>query len=121
LIGINNAIESDKFLKYSTFGIHKDNLKLLINDLPVKKYASQGQQKSFTISMRLAQFEIIKQRKNFTPILILDDIFDKLDEQRVSQFIACVGNEGFEQVFISDTDASRLKKIIPQAYQVLVE
>ncbi|GHV34271.1 DNA replication and repair protein RecF [Bacteroidia bacterium] len=116
LTGLNNSLESDKFLKYSTFGTHKDDLKLFINDLPVKKYASQGQQKSFTISMRLAQFEIIKQKKNFTPILILDDIFDKLDEQRVSQLIACVGNEGFGQVFISDVDHSHLKKIIPKDY-----
>jgi DNA replication and repair protein RecF len=116
LAGLNNSIEDDKFLKYSTFGVHKDDLKLLINDFPVKKYASQGQQKSFTISMRLAQFEMIKQKKNFTPILILDDIFDKLDEQRVLQLIACVGNEGFEQVFISDTEYSRLKKIIPKEY-----
>jgi DNA replication and repair protein RecF len=119
LTGLNNSIESDKFLKYTTFGVHKDDLKLLINGLNMKKYASQGQQKSFTISMRLAQFEIIKQKKNFTPILILDDIFDKLDEHRVSQLIICVGNEGFEQVFISDTDHSQLKKIIPKKYQAV--
>ncbi|MDR0437793.1 MAG: DNA replication and repair protein RecF, partial [Bacteroidales bacterium] len=76
---LKNHRQKDRILHHSSIGIHKDDLMLLIDDFPVKKFGSQGQQKSFTLAMRLAQLEFTKQQNGFFPILLLDDIFDKLD------------------------------------------
>ena len=103
---LRKSLEKDKILQYTTSGIHKDDLNFEIGDYPIKKFGSQGQQKSYLIALKLAQFEFIKKQSNVTPILLLDDIFDKLDENRVSQIIDLVNNEEFGQIFITDTHLS---------------
>jgi len=97
---------------YSHFGIHKDDFLFLINDVPLKRFGSQGQQKSFSLSLKLAQYDYIASRKKVKPILLLDDIFDKLDNFRIAQLLNMVGQNHFGQVFITDTDEVRLKSIL---------
>jgi DNA replication and repair protein RecF len=111
---LKNHREKDRILQYTSVGIHKDDLVLLIDDFPVKKFGSQGQQKSFTLAMRLAQLEFTKQQNGYVPILLLDDIFDKLDASRVLQLLELVGHNDFGQVFITDTDARRLEQILTE-------
>ena len=83
----------------------------MIDGYPAKKFGSQGQQKTFVIAIKLAQFEYTRRIKGFKPILLLDDIFDKLDEKRVSQIIKLVNEDNFGQVFITDTQRSRIENI----------
>ena len=102
-------------------GIHKDDLSFEIGGFPIKKFGSQGQQKSYLIALKFAQFEFIKQQSNLTPILLLDDIFDKLDENRVSQIIELVYKNEFGQIFITDTHSDRIENVIKQSnksYQI---
>ena len=89
-------------------GIHKDDLEFILEGYPVKKFGSQGQQKSFVIAIKLAQFEYTRKIKGFKPILLLDDVFDKLDDLRVSQLIKLVSENSFGQVFITDTSRERI-------------
>ena len=105
-------LQKDKILQYTSVGVHKDDLVFGIYEYPIKKFGSQGQQKSFLIALKLAQFEFLKQQSSIKPILLLDDIFDKLDEARVSQLIALVNKDEFGQIFISDTHAERTENII---------
>ncbi|NCO63666.1 MAG: DNA replication and repair protein RecF [Flavobacteriales bacterium] len=114
---LKNTINKDKALQYTNVGIHKDDLHFNIEEHPIKKFGSQGQQKSFLIALKLAQFDFIKKQSGDNPILLLDDIFDKLDEQRVSQIIKLVDNEIFGQIFISDTHADRTENAIKQVHQ----
>ena len=111
------CINKDKALQYTSTGIHKDDLVFLIDGFPIKKFGSQGQQKSFLIALKLAQFDFIKQQSGVSPILLLDDIFDKLDENRVAQIINLVDNEHFGQIFISDTHAERTENVVKQIHQ----
>lgn len=111
------ALPKDRRLLYTSTGIHKDDLQFEINEYPVKKFGSQGQQKSFLIALKLAQFEFIKKVSKVTPILLLDDIFDKLDERRVAQIIALVNTQNFGQIFISDTHAQRTEKVVKEIHQ----
>jgi DNA replication and repair protein RecF len=111
------SINKDKALQYTSVGIHKDDLLFNIEGHPVKKFGSQGQQKSFLVALKLAQFDFIKAQSGVNPILLLDDIFDKLDEQRVSQIIKLVDNENFGQLFISDTHAERTEEAVKQVHQ----
>ncbi len=108
---LNRALEQDKNAQYSTVGTHKDDYIFLMNGTPLKKFGSQGQQKTFLVSLKLAQFESTTQNKQVKPILLLDDIFDKLDNNRVSALINLVGNDSFGQVFITDTQAERIASI----------
>lgn len=110
-------INKDKALQYTSVGIHKDDLVFNIEGHPVKKFGSQGQQKSFLIALKLAQFDFIKAQSGVNPILLLDDIFDKLDEQRVAQIIKLVDDENFGQLFISDTHADRTEDAVKQVHQ----
>lgn len=110
-------IQKDKILQYTSVGIHKDDLNFLIHDYPVKKFGSQGQQKSFLIALKLAQFEFIKNKNNIKPILLFDDIFDKLDEFRVSKIIQMVNDAVFGQLFISDTHPERTENIVKSTLQ----
>ncbi|MBU2949407.1 DNA replication and repair protein RecF [Tamlana agarivorans] len=114
---LKNAINKDKALQYTSVGIHKDDLNFDIEAHPIKKFGSQGQQKSFLIALKLAQFDFLKAQSGVNPILLLDDIFDKLDEQRVSQIIKLVDDENFGQLFISDTHADRTEKAVKQVHQ----
>ena len=109
---LENSLEKDRIIQYTSCGIHKDDLIFEIDGFPIKKFGSQGQQKSFLISLKLAQFDYLKTESNSSPILLLDDIFDKLDNKRVQQLIQLVNNDQFGQLFISDTDYNRTENII---------
>lgn len=109
------ALKRDRAMEYSTVGIHKDELEFTINGYALKKFASQGQQKSFLIALKLAQFDFIKNIKNVTPILLLDDIYDKLDDLRVKQLMELVCGDNFGQLFITDTHPTRLAEIFKAA------
>ncbi|MBQ7490265.1 MAG: DNA replication and repair protein RecF [Bacteroidales bacterium] len=110
--GLNAASAVDAKCGFSTFGVHKDDYSFLINGNPIKRFGSQGQQKSFVLSTRLAQFDYIYSKKEIKPILLLDDIFDKLDKQRTAHLLDLVGNDHFGQVFLSDTDENRIHTIL---------
>ncbi|WP_452222427.1 DNA replication/repair protein RecF [Lacinutrix salivirga] len=114
---LKKAINKDKAIQYTSVGIHKDDLLFNIDTHPIKKFGSQGQQKSFLIALKLAQFDFIKAQSGVNPILLLDDIFDKLDEQRVAQIIKLVDDENFGQLFISDTHAERTEQAVKQVHQ----
>ncbi len=109
---LRDAVSRDRFLEYTTVGTHKDDLLLEMNDFPVKSLGSQGQQKSYLVAMKLAKFDYIKRKAGFSPILLLDDIFDKFDADRVEQIIKLVGNHRFGQIFITDTHQDRLHDIL---------
>ncbi len=113
---LKTQINKDRVLQYTSVGIHKDDIEFNIGDYPIKKFGSQGQQKSFLIALKLAQFDIIKSQSGTTPILLLDDIFDKLDEQRVERIIGMVNEESFGQLFISDTHADRTEKAVKNTH-----
>lgn len=114
---LDQAMEKDRALQYTSVGIHKDDLNFVIGDHPIKKFGSQGQQKSFLIALKLAQFDFIKSQAKTTPILLLDDIFDKLDEQRVAHIVALVNQQNFGQIFISDTHAERTENVVKTIHQ----
>lgn len=108
---LEKALQRDRVMEYTTVGIHKDDLGFTLNSYPLKKYASQGQQKSFLIALKLAQFDFIKQIKQAAPILLLDDIYDKLDDLRVKQLMELVCSDNFGQLFITDTHLTRLQEL----------
>ena len=110
-------VEKDRALQYTSVGIHKDDLGFSIEGHPIKKFGSQGQQKSFLIALKFAQFQFIKEQAKTTPLLLLDDIFDKLDENRVAHIVSLVNNANFGQIFISDTHAERTEKVVKQIHQ----
>ena len=114
---LKQNLNKDKALQYTSVGIHKDDMIFEIGDYPIKKFGSQGQQKSFLIALKLAQFDFIKQQSGVAPILLLDDIFDKLDEHRVAQIIQLVDDKHFGQLFISDTHAERTENVVKQIHQ----
>lgn len=114
---LKDNLIKDRALQYTTVGIHKDDLLFQIDGFSIKKFGSQGQQKSFLIALKLAQFEFVKKRCGEKPILLLDDIFDKLDESRVSKIVAMVNNDDFGQLFISDTHQERTENIVKMAHQ----
>lgn len=105
---------NDRQAQRTTKGIHTDDFAFELNGYPIKKTGSQGQQKTFLLSLKLAQFELLKIEKNSMPLLLLDDIFDKLDMQRISQIIRLVNSNEIGQVFITDTDAERIQSFIQQ-------
>lgn len=96
---------------HTTSGVHRDDIEFIINNLQARKFASQGQQKSFVVALKLAQFEYTKIKKGFKPLLLLDDIFDKLDIHRIEQLMKLVSRNEFGQIFITDTNTERVKKI----------
>ena len=108
---LKNNLDRDIRFQYTTKGIHKDDLIFNIDNFSVKKFGSQGQQKTFLISLKLAQFDYLSNFKS-NPILLLDDIFDKLDDNRVKQIVDLVNEDKFKQIFISDTNKSRSERII---------
>ncbi len=114
---LETHIQKDRVLQYSNFGIHKDDLLFEINHYPIKKFGSQGQQKSFLIALKLAEFEFLKKQSGVKPILLFDDVFDKLDENRVAKIIDMVNNDTFGQVFISDTQPERTETIVKKTQQ----
>jgi DNA replication and repair protein RecF len=105
------ALHRDRILEYTTVGVHKDDLIFTMNHHAVKRFSSQGQQKSFLIALKLAQFDFIKKVKGLFPLLLLDDIFDKLDEFRMNRLMELVSHDNFGQIFITDTHPERVEKI----------
>lgn len=114
---LKNNLAKDRALQYTSVGIHKDDLSFEIDGFPIKKFGSQGQQKSFLIALKLAQFEFIKEKSGVLPILLFDDIFDKLDETRVQKIVSMVNNDVFGQIFITDTHEPRTESIIQSTHQ----
>ena len=106
---LSQNLERDKVLQYTSIGLHKDDLDFEITEVPIKKFGSQGQQKTFLIALKLAQFDFLKKVAKVNPIVLLDDIFDKLDQNRVSQTIKLFENKSIGQIFISDTNEDRIK------------
>lgn len=112
------ARQRDAVMQYTTVGPHKDDLELCIGDYPVKKFGSQGQQKTFLLALKLAQFEYIRLHSGVKPILLLDDIFDKFDMLRVEQLVHLVGSSRFGQVFLTDTQPGRVESIFENAPEI---
>ena len=109
--------EKDIILGFTTKGIHKDELEMQIDGYPIKRVGSQGQNKSYLIALKLAQYEYLKQAGKKKPILLLDDLFDKLDASRVERIIQLVSKEDFGQIFITDTNREHLDMILAQLEQ----
>ncbi len=108
------SLARDRAVHYTTVGPHKDDLDFKLDTFSLKKYASQGQQKSFLLALKLAQFEFIKDQKNTKPLLLLDDVYDKLDEERFTKLLEMVSSDKFGQVFITDTHADRMNELLNQ-------
>ena len=104
----------DRAIGYSLHGVHRDDLEILLDGHPMKREGSQGQQKTFVIALKLAQFELIRHSRHTTPLLLLDDIFDKLDATRVEKIIQLVAGDQFGQIFITDTNRDHLDQILSQ-------
>ena len=109
---LKSTREKDVLLGFTSAGIHKDDLEFLLKGSPLKRMGSQGQQKSFLIALKLAQFNAIKRFSGKTPLLLLDDIFDKLDTQRVENIVSMVVQNGFGQIFMTDTNRDHLDSIL---------
>jgi len=109
---LQEASEKDRLLQRTTVGIHKDDLIFSLNGFPLKRFASQGQLKSYVLALKLAQYELLKKEKEVLPILLLDDIFDKLDTSRVEHLIGLLFEKDFGQIFITDTHQSRVEEIV---------
>ena len=109
---IKNSFERDLLFQFTTQGPHKDDLEFLLNGFQIKKFGSQGQQKSLLISLKLAQYEFLKKYLDVKPLVLLDDIFDKLDQKRVELIMQLIEDKYFGQIFITDTDKYRVLKAI---------
>ncbi|ACU08059.1 DNA recombination and repair protein RecF [Flavobacteriaceae bacterium 3519-10] len=109
---LNENLDKDRVLTYTSKGIHKDDLVFEMNGNSLKRTGSQGQQKSFLIALKLSQMNRIKELTGKTPVLLLDDIFDKLDDSRVLQLIELVNREHFGQIFITDTNKERTESVV---------
>ena len=114
---LEENLQKDMALQYTSVGTHKDDLNFEIEGHPVKKFGSQGQQKSFLIALKLAQFDFIKELNKVSPILLMDDIFDKLDENRVAHIVDLVATNQLGQLFISDTHNERTEKVVRDTKQ----
>ena len=114
---LEDNLQKDMALQYTGVGTHKDDLVFEIAGHPIKKFGSQGQQKSFLISLKLAQFDFMKDLSKVSPILLMDDIFDKLDENRVAHIVDLVAKDELGQLFISDTHGDRTEKVVKSTGQ----
>jgi DNA replication and repair protein RecF len=108
------SLKEDLRKQYTTVGIHKDDLIFQLGEYPIKRFGSQGQQKTFLLALKLAQFRHMKSLMKKTPILLLDDIYDKLDATRMKRLMDLVSSEGFHQVFITDTHPTRVKELLQE-------
>jgi DNA replication and repair protein RecF len=104
----------DLALQRTTVGVHRDDFLFLLDDHEVKRYGSQGQQKSFLIALKLAEFQCLSEKKKFKPILLLDDIFDKLDDSRINKIMQFVSERMFSQLFITDARPDRCKEVLTE-------
>jgi DNA replication and repair protein RecF len=104
----------DVITQRSNYGTHKDDLEFKLGEYPLKKFGSQGQQKSYLIALKLAHYKYLLLKKGYKPLLLLDDIFDKLDEARIKKLLAMVSEDAFGQIFITDTDKNRVQRIFEE-------
>ena len=111
------SFEKDRILKYTSAGIQRDDFIFTMNGHPIRRYGSQGQQKSFLVSLKFAQYEIMKKSYGFAPILLLDDVFDKLDMSRISNLLQMVASNDFGQIFITDSNKVRMSGIVDRLTQ----
>ncbi len=107
-----NTFEKDLLLQRTTLGVHKDDFSFLLNEYPLKKIGSQGQQKTFLLAIKLALFKFIKDSVGMTPLLLLDDIFDKLDDNRIEKLLALILSDDFGQIILTDARPERTKRIL---------
>jgi DNA replication and repair protein RecF len=114
-VALNESVDKDRRTQYTNVGTHKDDLKFGINGgHPLKKFGSQGQQKTFLIALKLAQFDLVKEVTKKVPVLLLDDIFDKIDDVRVQHLMKLVSDHNFGQIFITDTHSERIERIFEE-------
>ena len=106
------SYEKDRILKYTTAGLQRDDFAFKMNGWPIRRHGSQGQQKSFLVSLKFAQYEIMKKNYGFAPVLLLDDVFDKLDMGRISNLLEMVSGKDFGQIFITDSNKVRMSGIV---------
>ncbi len=106
------ARTKDLVMGFSTCGIHRDDVVMTIGGYPLRKFGSQGQQKSFLLALKLAQYRLLGERLGERPILLLDDLFDKLDEARVARLVELTSGEAYGQVFITDCNRHRLASLL---------
>jgi DNA replication and repair protein RecF len=109
---LKQSVGKDRMLQYTTTGTHKDDFEFELAEYPIKKFGSQGQKKTYLVALKLAQFDFMKEISGLTPILLLDDIFDKLDKNRVEQIVKLVADDHFGQIFITDTNREHLDQMI---------
>ena len=107
-----SAFDRDRALRYTSSGLQRDDLKFMMNGHPIRRYGSQGQQKSFLVALKFAQYEIMKRSYGFAPILLLDDVFDKLDMGRIANLLQMVSGQDFGQIFITDSNKVRMSGIV---------
>lgn len=112
---LKDSFLKDRMLQYTTTGIHKDDLELKLGGYPIKRLGSQGQNKTYLIALKFAQFDFIRSLNSIKPILLLDDIFDKLDSGRVEEIVKLVSGDHFGQIFITDTNREHLDGIVREA------
>ena len=109
---LDEARRHDEIVKHTSVGIHRDDIGMTLDSMPLRRIGSQGQCKTFTIALRLAQFEFLRRATGITPLLLLDDIFDKLDASRVERIMNLVTSDSFGQIFITDTNRTHLDEIM---------
>jgi DNA replication and repair protein RecF len=113
---LKESLKRDVSIRRTSVGIHRDDYKLEIDGYPMKKYASQGQQKSLLVSLKIAQFEIMREEQGFKPILLLDDVFDRLDDRRIDKIMNLVAGHAFGQIFVTDARPERTLSIFENIY-----
>lgn len=106
------SFDKDRILKYTSAGVQRDDFVFTMNGFPIRRHGSQGQQKSFLVSLKFAQYEIMKNNYGFAPVLLLDDVFDKLDMGRISNLLQMVASKDFGQIFITDSNKVRMSGIV---------
>ena len=109
---LSASFEKDRALRYTSAGIQRDDFVFTMNGWPLRRHGSQGQQKSFLVSLKFAQYEIMKRAYGFAPLLLLDDVFDKLDMGRISNLLQMVSGKDFGQIFITDSNKVRMSGIV---------
>ena len=112
---LKDSFSKDRMVQFTTTGIHKDDLELKLGGYPIKRLGSQGQNKTYLIALKFAQFDFIRSLNSIKPILLLDDIFDKLDSGRVEEIVKLVSDDHFGQIFITDTNREHLDGILKEA------
>lgn len=115
---LTSNTERDRVLRRTSAGIHRDDLVFMMNGHVIRKFASQGQQKSFLIALKLGLFRWLQEKKRTAPFLLLDDIFDKLDSERSTLLLDLLAHDGFGQIFLTDTQTERLKTAFRENHQV---